>query len=55
MLSDRRATYGGLDLPLGEALAAETDLAARAKRLEAAPGAARFAAGAGRHGSLDEG
>ncbi len=55
MLSDRRATYSGLDLPLGEALAAETDLAAQAKRLEAAPGAARFAAGAGRHGSLDEG
>ncbi len=53
MLSDRAATYGGLDQPFAEALAAETRLAEAAKREEAAPGAARFAAGAGRHGEID--
>ena len=39
---------------LTEALALETQLAEAAKRQEAQSGAAKFAAGAGRHGGFED-
>ncbi len=50
MRSDRISAITQWDLPLPEAFTQELDLAAAARREEAQPGAARFAAGAGRHG-----
>lgn len=50
MRSDRQSTYEQWDLPIAQAIARETELATDARRLEARAGAARFAAGAGRHG-----
>ncbi len=49
MLADRRAAIGGLGLPLGEGLALEHRLGREVLEI-AARGAARFAAGEGRHG-----
>ncbi|HEX5726294.1 MAG TPA: crotonase/enoyl-CoA hydratase family protein [Longimicrobiaceae bacterium] len=52
--ADRRSVYEGMDLSWDEALAAE--LARGSEVLEEArAGAARFAAGAGRHGTFDAG
>ena len=48
--SDRRSVYGGLDLPLQEALRSELRLGRASLAAEGVAGAARFAAGAGRHG-----
>jgi enoyl-CoA hydratase len=49
--SDRRSAYDQWDLPLGEALAQETGLGlATISSGETLEGAARFAAGEGRHG-----
>lgn len=49
--SDRRSAYEQWDLPFDEALARETELGlATIRSGETAAGAARFAAGAGRHG-----
>jgi enoyl-CoA hydratase len=54
MTSDRRSAYEGLDLPLEEALQHEHQLGARTIASgETQVGAARFAGGAGRHGSFD--
>ena len=53
MRSDRASTYAQAGLPLAEALRRETELSLEAKRREAVAGAARFRAGAGRHGSRD--
>jgi enoyl-CoA hydratase len=51
--SDRRSAYEGLPLPLHAALAREFELGkATVDSGEAAEGAARFAAGAGRHGDF---
>lgn len=50
MRSDRLSSIRQWDLPLPEAFAQEMALAAEARRVEARSGAARFAAGAGRHG-----
>lgn len=55
MRSDRLSAIRQWDLPETEAFAQEMALAADARRLEAQPGAARFAAGAGRHGAGTEG
>lgn len=52
MRSDRRAAYRQHGLPLEEAIRQEAELAQQAKEQEAQPGAARFAAGAGRHGAF---
>lgn len=50
--SDRRSSYDQWDLPLGDALARETELGTEVIRSgETQEGAARFAAGAGRHGA----
>lgn len=49
--SDRESAYGQEALTLAEALEREEALAQNAKRIEAQLGAARFAAGAGRHGA----
>lgn len=54
MLSDRASMYRQQDLPLAEAFAEEARLAAGAKASDARSGAARFAAGAGRHGRFDD-
>jgi enoyl-CoA hydratase len=48
---DRLATYEGLDLPTGAALAAEFRHGQASLAAGAQAGAARFAAGAGRHGT----
>ncbi|MCJ2072196.1 crotonase/enoyl-CoA hydratase family protein [Methylobacterium sp. J-030] len=50
MRSDRHSAYVQWALPLEDALAKETELAAAARAREAVSGAARFASGAGRHG-----
>jgi enoyl-CoA hydratase len=50
MLSDRASTLQQADLGLAAAIEQELALATEARRLEARAGAARFAAGAGRHG-----
>ncbi len=52
--SDRLSAYLQHGLPLEEALRVESECAEEAKALEARPGAARFAAGEGRHGSFSE-
>lgn len=52
VLADRASTYAGLDLPLAEALRAEGVAGAPVVQREGAAGAARFAAGAGRHGQF---
>lgn len=52
MRSDRESTYAQTSLPIAEALELEAQLAERAKAIEATEGASRFAAGAGRHGSV---
>jgi enoyl-CoA hydratase len=54
VLADRASTYGGLDLNLAEALRAEGAAGVPIVLHEGVPGAARFAAGAGRHGSFTE-
>ncbi|WP_198943456.1 crotonase/enoyl-CoA hydratase family protein [Actinokineospora bangkokensis] len=53
LLADRASTYAGLDLPLAEALRAEGVAGVPVVAAEGAAGAARFAAGAGRHGSFE--
>ncbi|MGI5500192.1 crotonase/enoyl-CoA hydratase family protein [Lentzea sp. CA-135723] len=55
VLADRASTYGGLDLPLAEALRAEGAAGVPIVALEGAAGAARFAGGAGRHGTFTAG
>ena len=52
MRSDRASLYAQADLSIDEAIASELELASEARRLEAQAGAARFAAGAGRHGDI---
>ncbi len=52
MRSDRMSVYYQEGRPLHEALVAEDSFAADAKQFEAGAGAARFAAGGGRHGLL---
>jgi len=49
-MADRRGVYRAFELPAGEALAAEFVDGAEALLADGAAGAARFAAGAGRHG-----
>ncbi|GLY47386.1 crotonase/enoyl-CoA hydratase family protein [Lentzea sp. NBRC 102530] len=55
VLADRASTYGGLDLPVAEALRAEGAAGVPIVALEGAAGAARFADGAGRHGTFSAG
>ncbi|WP_067796594.1 crotonase/enoyl-CoA hydratase family protein [Actinomadura formosensis] len=50
VLADRASTYAGLDLPLAEALRAEGAAGVPIVAAEGVAGAARFAAGEGRHG-----
>jgi enoyl-CoA hydratase len=53
--TDRRSTYEQWDLPFGEAMANEVRLGLVPIRAGVtSSGAARFAAGAGRHGAVDE-
>ncbi|MEU3642255.1 crotonase/enoyl-CoA hydratase family protein [Lentzea sp. NPDC034063] len=52
VLADRASTYGGLDLPLAEALRAEGAAGVPIVAREGVAGAARFAGGAGRHGKF---
>ena len=54
VLADRAATYAGLDLPVPEALRAEGAAGVSILEREGVAGAARFTAGAGRHGSFTE-
>jgi enoyl-CoA hydratase len=51
--SDRMSAIRQWNLSEDDAIARETDYAQEARRLEAQSGAARFAAGAGRHGTKD--
>jgi enoyl-CoA hydratase len=51
MNSDRDSVYRQEGEPMLAALTIEAELAERAKRIEAQAGAARFAAGIGRHGA----
>jgi len=51
MLSDRESVYAGLDLPLQEGLRQEFLRGLDSLAQEGVAGAARFAAGAGRHGA----
>ena len=53
MRSDRESVYAQLGLPLDAAVLEEARLAQAAKEREAQSGAARFAAGAGRHGAFE--
>lgn len=53
VLTDRASTYAGLDLTVEEALRAEGAAGVPIVAREGASGAARFAAGAGRHGRFD--
>lgn len=55
MRSDRLSSLRQWDLSLPDAFAQEMELAAEARRVEARPGAARFADGAGRHGGRADG
>ncbi|WP_433358558.1 crotonase/enoyl-CoA hydratase family protein [Streptosporangium sp. CA-115845] len=50
VLADRASTYAALDLPMAEALRAEGAAGVPIVEAEGVAGAARFAAGAGRHG-----
>lgn len=52
VLADRSSAYAGLDLPLAEALRAEGAAGVPIVAAEGAAGAARFTAGAGRHGDF---
>ena len=52
VLADRWSTYAGLDLALDEALRAEGAAGVPIMKAEGAAGAARFAAGEGRHGTF---
>lgn len=52
--ADRRSALRGLGMPLDEALAAEFAGGLACLDAEGVPGAARFAAGAGRHGSFED-
>jgi enoyl-CoA hydratase len=52
--ADRRAAIQGVGLPLKAALAAEFAGGLACLASEGTPGAARFAAGAGRHGAFDD-
>jgi enoyl-CoA hydratase/carnithine racemase len=52
VLADRASAYAGLDLPVAEALRAEGAAGAPIVAREGVAGAARFAAGEGRHGSF---
>ncbi|MGW0454442.1 crotonase/enoyl-CoA hydratase family protein [Gordonia sputi] len=52
VLADRALVYAGLDLPLGDALRAEGAAGVPIVEREGVAGAARFAGGAGRHGSF---
>ena len=54
VLADRASTYAGLDLTLEEALRAEGAAGVPIVAREGADGAARFAAGAGRHGKFGD-
>lgn len=55
MRSDRRSAYDQWSLPLGDALARETELGwATIQSGETLEGATRFAQGAGRHGSFSD-
>lgn len=54
VLADRASTYAGLDLTLAEALRAEGAAGVPIVAREGADGAARFAAGAGRHGKFGD-
>ncbi len=54
LLADRASAYGQWDLPLAEALRREGAGGWPVIAAEAVPGAARFAAGAGRHGRFDD-
>lgn len=54
MRSDRLSAIRQWSLPDAEAIAQEMALAEDARRLEARTGAARFAAGAGRHGAIGD-
>jgi enoyl-CoA hydratase len=54
MNSDRRSALTQWDLPLADALKREAVFAGEAKVAQAQAGAARFAGGAGRHGSFKE-
>ena len=54
VLADRASTYAGLDLSLEEALRAEGAAGVPIVAREGADGAARFAAGAGRHGKFGD-
>ncbi|MGW0043266.1 crotonase/enoyl-CoA hydratase family protein [Rhodococcus sp. NPDC003348] len=51
MLTDRASAYRALDLPLAEAIRAEGAAGVPAVLAEGVAGAARFEAGAGRHGA----
>jgi enoyl-CoA hydratase/carnithine racemase len=53
MRNDRQSAYEQFDLPLAEALGREFQLGLASLNAGAAAGAARFAAGAGRHGESD--
>ncbi|MET9224240.1 crotonase/enoyl-CoA hydratase family protein [Lentzea sp. NPDC003310] len=52
VLADRASVYGGLDLPVAEALRAEGVAGVPVVMAEGVAGAARFAGGAGRHGEF---
>ena len=52
MRSDRASVHAQADLPADQAIVRELELATQARQLEAQAGAARFAAGAGRHAAL---
>ncbi|MDA1098506.1 MAG: crotonase/enoyl-CoA hydratase family protein [Proteobacteria bacterium] len=54
MRSDRRSAYLQVGRTLEEAIKVEKELSLAAKAAEAQSGAARFAAGAGRHGQFSE-
>jgi enoyl-CoA hydratase len=54
MRADRRSVYLQEGQPLGEAMRAEWNNSIPALKAEGVAGAARFAAGKGRHGSFDE-
>ncbi len=54
MRSDRRSAYMQVGRTLDEAIAMEKELSLAAKQAEAQSGAARFAAGSGRHGQFIE-
>lgn len=52
--NDRAALLAGLDLPESEAMSVELAYGMQSLAADGAYGAARFAAGAGRHGSFDD-